>query len=141
MARGVDCYRVQFPRGMDANEYALKVQPAAKSLALLVRKAQWLGKGEAPALTVGQASTPAALTAAKEETPPSLAAEPAPSAPTVPPAPTPVEVPGESSAEVDGDVLRLVCGARTWSTALDLSVNSLARAATIPRFPCSRRTL
>ena len=124
MARGVDCYRVQFPRNMDANEYALKVQPAAKSLALLVRKAQWLGKGEAPALTVGQASTPAEATAAKEETPSSLAAEPVSPAPVLPPVTTPPVVavpatPNEASdelpAQVDGDVLRLVCGTRTWA--------------------------
>ena len=48
MAAGLECYRVQFPRGMDANEYALKVQPAAKSLGLVIRKALWLGKGPAP---------------------------------------------------------------------------------------------
>jgi DNA primase catalytic core len=32
MAQGIECFRVQFPKGMDANEYACKVQPAAKSL-------------------------------------------------------------------------------------------------------------
>jgi DNA primase catalytic core len=47
---GLDAYRIQFPKGMDANEYALKVTPAAKSLGLVIRKAQWLGKGEAPAM-------------------------------------------------------------------------------------------
>jgi len=31
MAEGLDCYRIQFPKGMDANEYALKVTPAMKS--------------------------------------------------------------------------------------------------------------
>ena len=31
-ADGLDCYRVQFPRGLDANAYACKVTPAAKSL-------------------------------------------------------------------------------------------------------------
>jgi hypothetical protein len=45
---GMDCYRIQFPKGMDANEYALAVQPAAKSLGLLIRQALWLGKGEPP---------------------------------------------------------------------------------------------
>ena len=30
---------------MDANEYALKVTPAAKSLGVLLNKAEWLGKG------------------------------------------------------------------------------------------------
>jgi DNA primase len=49
MSEGMECYRVMFPKGMDANEYALKVQPAAKSLGLLIRQAQWLGKGEKPA--------------------------------------------------------------------------------------------
>ena len=34
VAAGIECFRVQFPKGMDANEYALKVQPAAKSLGL-----------------------------------------------------------------------------------------------------------
>jgi hypothetical protein len=45
--------RVQFPKGMDANEYALKVAPAAKSLGPLIRKAVWLGKGEAGSLLIG----------------------------------------------------------------------------------------
>ena len=48
MAEGIDCYRIQFPKGMDANEYALKVTPAAKALGLAIRKAVWLGKGRAP---------------------------------------------------------------------------------------------
>jgi DNA primase catalytic core len=46
---GIGCYRIQFPRGMDANEYARKLQPAAKSLELVIRKAIWLGKGRPPA--------------------------------------------------------------------------------------------
>jgi DNA primase catalytic core len=53
---GLDCHRVQFPKGMDANEYALKLTPARKSLGLVLRKAVWLGKGKAPAVT----SAPAA---------------------------------------------------------------------------------
>ena len=51
-AIGVECWRIEFPKGMDANEYALKVQPAAKSLGLLIRKAAWLGKGVAPSVVV-----------------------------------------------------------------------------------------
>jgi DNA primase len=31
-AAGFGVWRIQFPQGMDANAYALKVQPAAKSL-------------------------------------------------------------------------------------------------------------
>jgi hypothetical protein len=47
-SEGIDCYRIQFPKGMDANEYALQVQPAVKSLGVVIRSAIWLGKGEAP---------------------------------------------------------------------------------------------
>lgn len=47
-AQGFGVWRIQFPKGMDANEYALKVQPASKSLGLLIRKAVWLGDGAAP---------------------------------------------------------------------------------------------
>lgn len=50
MADGIECYRVQFPKGMDANEYALKVQPASKSLGVVIRKAQWLGQGKPKAV-------------------------------------------------------------------------------------------
>jgi len=45
---GLDAYRILFPKGMDANEYALKVAPASKSLGVAIRSAQWLGKGAAP---------------------------------------------------------------------------------------------
>jgi len=51
MAMGMECFRVQFPKGMDANDYALKVTPAAKSLGVLLNNAIWLGKGQRP--TVG----------------------------------------------------------------------------------------
>jgi DNA primase len=48
MAAGISCYRVQFPRGMDANEYACKVTPAAKSLELALKSAVFMGKGARP---------------------------------------------------------------------------------------------
>ncbi len=49
LAANIECFRVLFPRGMDANGYARKVQPAAKSLGLALRQAQWMGKGKPPA--------------------------------------------------------------------------------------------
>jgi DNA primase len=52
LATGIECYRVQFPKNMDANEYALKVQPAAKSLGIVLNKAAWLGKGQRPTVAV-----------------------------------------------------------------------------------------
>ena len=57
MAEGLSCWRVLFPRGMDANEYAKKVTPASKSLGVALRQATWLGKG-AP---VGASSFTAAV--------------------------------------------------------------------------------
>lgn len=48
LAAGIECWRIQFPKGMDANEYALKVTPAAKALGIAIRKAVWLGKGKEP---------------------------------------------------------------------------------------------
>lgn len=44
-AHGVECFRVKFPHGMDANEYARKVTPAPKSLAAALNAAEWLGAG------------------------------------------------------------------------------------------------
>ena len=43
---GIEVFRVKFPHGMDANEYACKVKPADKSLALLMNAAQWAGNAE-----------------------------------------------------------------------------------------------
>lgn len=60
MREGLDCYRILFPKGMDANEYALKVGPAAKSLGVAIRAAQWLGKGQAKPITTIEAMPSAA---------------------------------------------------------------------------------
>jgi hypothetical protein len=48
MQMGIECFRVLFPKDMDANAYALKVQPATKSLGVMLNKAEWLGKGQRP---------------------------------------------------------------------------------------------
>jgi DNA primase catalytic core len=39
---GIACFRILFPKGMDANEYALKVTPATQSLSVAIRKAEWI---------------------------------------------------------------------------------------------------
>ena len=52
MAMGIECFRVLFPKGMDANEYALKVTPAAKSLGRAVEQGGVDGKGKAPEAVV-----------------------------------------------------------------------------------------
>ncbi len=43
IACGIECFRIHFPKGMDANEYALTVKPAEKSLGVLIRSAIWIG--------------------------------------------------------------------------------------------------
>jgi DNA primase catalytic core len=100
MAERIECWRVQFPHGMDANEYALKVQPASKSLGLAIRKALWMGKGRAPERAFaseidatpiaepgqGVAPEPVTSLAAKEESPPASPPDLLPASP-VPPAP------------------------------------------------------
>jgi DNA primase catalytic core len=92
MAMGIECFRVLFPKGMDANEYAMKVTPAEKSLAVLINKAQWLGKGKPPErLRVEAIPVPEEQAAAKEET-----IAPVPSLAAVSPV---VDVPAEVKAE------------------------------------------
>jgi DNA primase catalytic core len=129
---GLECFRVEFPKGIDANEYALKVTPAAKSLGVLLNRAAWLGKGQRAAAPepeieplLGQAKAaakeknieddapePTPTTDAPTEEVFSLAAEPEPVAPTEPepataaPAPSidvPVEIRGEDIFIQQGD--------------------------------------
>jgi DNA primase catalytic core len=89
MAEGMECWRVVFPKGMDANDYARKMTPASKALGLVLRSAQWMGKG---------APRPAPVVVASEEMPEAAMA----STPRGTPAP---EVsPGETAA-ADADAI------------------------------------
>jgi len=63
---GLECFRVLFPKGMDANSYALNMKPARKALEVVIRKAEWLGKGKAPEIST-EVTDKAPLTAAKEK--------------------------------------------------------------------------
>ncbi len=74
-AEGLECFRVQFPKRMDANEYALKLTPASKSLDLVVRKALWLGRGEPPQRSTSPALPDAAVPASSSTPSPSPAAD------------------------------------------------------------------
>jgi DNA primase catalytic core len=49
---GIECFRVQFPKGQDANQYACMTQPAAKALGVLLNSAAWLGKSKRPSTAV-----------------------------------------------------------------------------------------
>jgi DNA primase catalytic core len=140
MAMGIECFRVQFPKGMDANDYALKVKPAAKSLGVLLNHAIWLGKGKPPAVEViepqsiaekteaaakREISEPATTPAAKEEISETIEAntqeenalplaaesEPTPeSAPVAAMWPPPLEVP----VEINGDEIKITQGDRRY---------------------------
>ena len=93
-AEGFACYRLNFPKGMDVNAYALEVTPATKSLGVVIRSAEWLGEGAAPkreAEPLPTAPTPVEVDAALNVDPPlaasPLAVEPATNATAiVPPA-------------------------------------------------------
>ena len=41
-AAGIGAYRVLFPHGLDANDYARRVTPATQSLALVIKSAEWM---------------------------------------------------------------------------------------------------
>lgn len=144
MGKGITCYRIQFPKGMDANAYALKVQPAAKALGLLIRTAEWMGSGTVPKRpeatreaakeeTIQEVLAQAvpilipSLAAAPQAAPEALEALPLPASPVPPP-------PGdELPHEIQGQDLFLSFGERAyrvrgWQKALNpetLKVNLL----------------
>jgi DNA primase len=51
LAEGIETLRVQFPRGMDANEFICKVKPAEQSLKLCLQTAAWMGRVKKVELT------------------------------------------------------------------------------------------
>ena len=121
LTMGIDCYRVLFPKGMDANEYAVKVKPAARSLGVVLNKAQWLGKGKPPAVMVMHADEVPTETendtasAAKEENPEVslLAAEAAdkePNTAAMPSASPVIDMP----VTIDGDEITMERGDRRY---------------------------
>jgi len=103
-AVGIECLRILFPPGQDANEYALKVTPAAKSLRALLSGATWLGKGRAIAASLEEepSTVPSSSLAAKvsrceevEASEPVKIAEPATKGKKTPGAPVEVKSVGE----------------------------------------------
>ena len=74
---GIACFRVLFPKGMDANGYAVKVQPAQKSLGLVIRKAEWLGNGKAPTITTAKGIVDVVVEKATKEKNEAIESDPA----------------------------------------------------------------
>jgi DNA primase len=132
IAAGLDCFRLLFPKGMDANAYACTVKPAEKSLGVVIRGAQWLGQGAKPALTpamsvvhdeaaaetvehgvvVDPVLPLAASSCAASEV--AAAAESSLPLPEPPAAAMPAPPDAESSAQVDERQLLLVFGERRY---------------------------
>jgi DNA primase catalytic core len=92
-AEGIGCWRVAFPRGMDANDYARKVTPARESLALALRGATHLAGPR-------RAAVPAAPASASAQAPPSSP-------------PVPVLPPPEPTLKLH-EPLDVTCGDRRW---------------------------
>jgi len=71
----IDCYRILFPKNMDANEYALQMSPASKALGLVIRKAEPMLKAKARGKTNQSSEELDSRSEEKQEQPSSLAAE------------------------------------------------------------------
>jgi DNA primase catalytic core len=67
MEMGIECLWVQFPKGVDANDYARTTKPAGKALGMLLGRAVWLGKGKRSTVAGSEAEQPSP--AAKIENP------------------------------------------------------------------------
>ena len=129
---GVECFRVQFPAGADANDVLVADGP--DGLARAIRRSVWLGQGPGPAsyrhaeplAAPDVPLTPSAPTVDADAVP-SFAAEP-PEPPPDPPAgpesfmdsaglpasPVPPSPPGTPAPTVAGDELTVVYGDRRW---------------------------
>lgn len=127
---GIGVYRVNFPKGMDANAYACSVTPAAKSLGMMLRAATWMaGTESAPRVMVepgaaisGATDDPASFLAAKEETPPPALSpetgEPTPATDTIPEPSHAGPIPPPPSPTVEAEVgeqdVTIRLGDRSW---------------------------
>jgi hypothetical protein len=118
-AAGIGAYRVNFPKGMDANAYALAVTPAGASLGALLRSAEWMMGGagargarhvviDEDGVILGEpveaAPGPDLLLAAKME----VADQPSHAGP-IPPGPSPA-----IDAQVSERDITILLGDRSW---------------------------
>ena len=109
-AHGIDSLRVLFPKGLDANAYALKVGPPDKSLGLVLQQAVPLGKAKAsPGRKVEPAPPPPATSPAHERS--SLAAavasEPMPALAMPQAEPPPIAAPRATPATGDAPAVEV----------------------------------
>lgn len=103
---GLEAWRVPFPAGMDANEYALKSGSPEAALGLALQQAQWLGSGSGPGVVLSHESPLSSEMAATPDHSPSLTV----SAPALSATPTDTVA---HEVNASGDLL-LTCGPRVW---------------------------
>lgn len=125
IAEGIDCDRVEFPKGMDANEYARKMTPADKALALAVRTAALIGKANRK--TADTAPSLAAPVAAEEE----ASIVPFPSPHSEPPAELPIEAHGEEIVFTFGDRTYRIGGMKKNTSFDSLRINVLLTRSSV----------
>jgi DNA primase len=93
---GIEAWRVRFPAGMDANDYALKSGNAESALGLALQQAAWMGKGTGPGAVFRHE------TVAERGSEPSSSAVPSPVADAVP------------CEQTGAGELLMRCGPRVW---------------------------
>jgi DNA primase catalytic core len=121
MADGVECFRVQFPAGQDANDVAVAARNATDALGRAIRSAAWMGSGPGPA---GRRSAPLPEPLPSAPVPePELAsvsvavcspATPEPPGVVGPAAVSPAPAADEPAPEVTGREVLLAFGERRW---------------------------
>ena len=102
-AHGIECRRVLFPHGQDANAYALAVTPAAKSLGVLLRAAPLIGEDVARGKGAVSANATALPSRTPAPAPSSLAAKAAFEAAAIANAPTQTTPPEKAAKEEKPD--------------------------------------
>jgi hypothetical protein len=121
-ADGVECFRVLFPAGQDANDMAVAARNATDALGRLIRSAVWMGSGPGPARRRSAPlpepahaipePEPAAVPAAASSFP--AVPEPEPASPVDPAVVSPAATPDDPVPEVTGWEVTLRFGQRRW---------------------------
>lgn len=131
---GVDCFRVGFPAGSDANGLATSSEDPAGALAEVLRAAAWMGAGPAPARSPASTEPrPASALAAarfarasvvveavadggegEEATEPAAAAVPSADPPAVEASPLPAGPPAGPHVRLEGEELHVERDGRRW---------------------------
>jgi len=93
---GIEAWRVRFPAGLDANEYAVKSGNPESALGLALQQAQWMGNGAGPGVVFSHE------TVAENGSAPSSLAVPSPVVDAVP------------CEQTDSGELLMRCGPRVW---------------------------